>query len=416
MLAGRLGALEERPFRLLWLGQTFSSLGDNFVPVAAAFAVVTTLDGTPAQLAAVFTASMLARIVFVLVGGVWADRLPRRAVMLATDLVRCTSQGFLAFVLLTGRAEIWHVVVAAGVAGAAAAFFSPAASGLVPETISAVRLQQANALIGLTRHLTGIVGLALSGLLVAGLGPGWAFAVDSASFAASAAFLAALRVETAPHAARRRFVTELAEGWREVASRTWVWAALACYSLANVAIAVYFVLGPFVVEEELGGARDWAIALVGGSVGGVLGGVLAIRIHPRFPLRWAFPALLFCAVQLLALVGPLPVPGLFVAGALGTAGIVISNALWATVLQERIPRAALSRVTAYDWLVSWICMPIGYTLTGPLSDAVGVDTTLVLAAGVCALAIAGVLVVPAVRSLEQLDVERAGAPTAAAPV
>jgi MFS family permease len=414
--AGRLGALEERPFRLLWLGHTFSGLGDNFVPVAVAFAVVTTLDGSAGDLGIVLSSAMLARIVFVLVGGVWADRLPRRAVMIATDLVRCASQGFLAFVLLTGRAELWHLIVCAGVAGGAAAFFNPAATGLVPETISAARLQQANALLGLTRHLTGIGGLALSGVLVAAVGPGWGFAVDSASFAASALCLAALRLPRAVRPARRRFVTELAEGWDEVRSRTWVWTALACFSLANVAVATYFVLGPFIVEEELGGAGDWAFALAGGAVGGVLGGVLAIRFHPRFPLRWAFPPILFCSLQLLALVPPVPAPGLFVAGALATGGIVVSNALWATVLQERIPRAALSRVTAYDWLVSWTFMPVGFTLAAPLADAVGVDTTLLLAAGLCALASAGILLVGDVRNLERVEAEPSAGATAAAPV
>jgi MFS family permease len=398
-MAGRLGALEERRFRLLFVGQTLSSLGDNFVPVASAFAVLGTLDGSAADFGAVLTASALARVLFVLVGGVWADRLPRRAVMLTTDVVRFASQGFVAADLLTGNAEIWHLVVASAVAGAAAAFFGPAANGVVPETISPERLQQANALIGITRSATAIVGLALGGVVVVAAGPGWAFAVDAASFALSGLFLVRLRLPHASRPARQRFARDLVEGWHEVRARTWVWAPLLCFSVSNVAVATFFVLGPVVVERDLGGAGDWTIALVGGGVGGVLGGILALRLRPRHPLRWAFPPILFCALQLLALVPPVPAAGLFVAGALSAGGITVSNALWNTVLQERIPRHALSRVFAYDLLVSYVWMPVGFTLAGPLADAVGTDTTLAAVAGLCAVANLAVLLVPAVRDL-----------------
>jgi MFS family permease len=404
-MVGRLGALEERPFRLLWTGQTLSALGDNFIPVASAFAVLSTLDGSAADFGAVLTASALARVLFILVGGVWADRLPRRAVMLVTDLVRFATQTFGAADLLSGTAEIWHLVVASGIAGAAGAFFAPAANGVVPETISAARLQQANALIGITRSATAIVGLALSGVVVVAAGPGWAFAIDAATFALSGLCLVRLQLPRGSRPARRRFAAELVDGWREVRERTWVWTALLCFSVSNIAVATYFVLGPFVVEQDLGGARDWTIALVGGGVGGVLGGVVAIRFTPRHPLRWAFPPILFCALQLLALVPPVPAAGLFVAGALSAAGITVSNALWNTVLQERIPRHALSRVFAYDLLVSFVFMPVGYALAGPLADAVGTDTTLSVVAAVCALANVAMLLVPSVRNLQRIGPE-----------
>jgi MFS family permease len=401
--AGRLGALEERPFRLLWLGQTLSALGDAFIPVALAFAVLTELDGSAADLGLVLASFTLAQVVLMLAGGVWADRLPRRAVMIGADVVRAGLNAFLAVVLIAGTAELWHLVAGAGLSGAATAFFNPASTGLIPETVSAARLQEANALMRLSRGTIQILGPGVSGLLVAGFGPGWGFALDSASFVASVAFLAAMPLSAATRRARQPFLRELAEGWQEVRSRTWVWAALVCFSLSNIAVASYFVLGPLVVHEELGGAADWGIALTGGSIGAVLGGIVAIRFKPRFPLRWAFPPILFCALQLLALVRPLPVVGLAVAAALAVLGIEVANVLWYTVLQERIPRHALSRVTSYDWMVSLVFMPVGYTVAGPLAESIGVDATLSLAAGLCAAASLGMLAIPSVRNLPRIE-------------
>jgi MFS family permease len=402
--SGRLGALEERPFRLLWMGQTLSAIGDAFVPVALAFAVLGELHGSASDLGLVLASSILGQVLLMLAGGVWADRLPRRAVMIGADIVRASLNGFVAVVLITGHGELWQLVAVAALSGAATAFFNPASTGLIPETISPARLQQANALIGLSRGTTRIFAPAVSGLLVAGFGAGWAFALNSVSFIASVASLAALPLAAAARRAREPFLRELAEGWHEVRSRTWVWTALVCFSLSNFSVAAYFVLGPLVVNEDLGGAADWGVVLSGGAVGTVLGGIVAIRLRPRFPLRWAFAPILFCALQLVTLVPPLPVVGLAVAAALAVAGIELSNALWNTVLQERIPRRALSRVSAYDYMVSFVFIPVGYAVAGPLADAIGVDTTLILTAVLSAAANLAMLLIPSVRNLPRAGI------------
>src|SRR4029453_8557241 len=154
MRGGELfGALRERRFRLLWIGQTTSTLGDGLVPVALAFAVIQTLDGSPTDLGIVLAAQPLPLVAFVLAGGVWADRLPRQMVMLVSDGVRGVVQATLAILLLTGNAEVWQLAVGMAIYGTAQAFFQPAATGLVPATISPARLQQANALLGLSRSL-----------------------------------------------------------------------------------------------------------------------------------------------------------------------------------------------------------------------------------------------------------------------
>src|SRR5688500_11985694 len=160
----RLGALQEPRFRLLWTAQSFSSIGDSMVLVAVPFAALQ-IGGSPTAVGLVFAANIVPRIALMLVGGVWADRLPRQHVMIAADLVRGFGQAAGAFVLLTGVAELWQLALIAAVHGSGAAFFLPASTGLVPETVSAGRLQQANALVGLSRNVFAVAGPALAGLL-----------------------------------------------------------------------------------------------------------------------------------------------------------------------------------------------------------------------------------------------------------
>ena len=212
-----LGPLGERRFFLLFAGRTISMLGSTIAPVALAFAVVD-LTGSPSDLGLVLAASFVPQILFLVVGGVWADRVPRHVVMVSADLVGAAAQGTLAVLLLTGTAQVWHIVCVACVRGVAAAFFMPASTGVVPQTVSPGQLQQANAILGFSRNTTAILGAAGGGLLVAGLGPGLALAVDAATYVVGACFLAFLRLPPLP-AARRHFAQELREGWAEFRGR-----------------------------------------------------------------------------------------------------------------------------------------------------------------------------------------------------
>ena len=217
-LRHNLGALEERNFRLLWLGQTGSTVGDGLTFVAIAFAVLG-IGGSATDIGIVFAAYSLPNVVFLLAGGVWADRLPRNLVMLSSDAVRAAVQAWLAFLLFTGSAEVWHIIVVAAIHGTAAAFFVPASTGLIPQTVSAGRLQDANALMAISRGAAFVIGPAVSGLLIALSGPGLVFAIDAATYVLSMATLALLRIRRAVStAARASFLSELAHGWREVPS------------------------------------------------------------------------------------------------------------------------------------------------------------------------------------------------------
>jgi predicted MFS family arabinose efflux permease len=375
-----VAALGERRFRLLFAGRAVSDLGDKLVPVALAFAVLE-LDSSASALGLVFAARMIPLVVLVLVGGVWADRLPRNFVMLTADGVRAATQALVAVLLITGRAEVWHLMVLMAAYGAAQAFFDPASTGLVPQTVSRARLQQANGILQLSRSTANVVGPALSGVLVATVGPGWAFAADSATFVVSAAFLAALRVEHETREARTRFVADLIEGWREFSSRTWVWVSVAHFAFFHLLVlAPFWVLTPIVADEELGGAGAYATILTAMGIGAILGGVVALRVEPRRPLATAFALILLEVPVYLALAAAAPVAAIAALAFVGAIAFNFANTLWNTVLQTNIPAHALSRVSSYDWLGSLVFLPAGYMLAGPASDAFGVSETLVFAA------------------------------------
>jgi len=399
LAAPRLGVLEGREFRLLWFGQATSALGSSLVPVALAFAVLD-LTGSASALGLVLATAFAARVVFLLLGGVVADRWPRQRVMLGADLLRATSQGLVALLLITGHADLGELIVLFAVFGAGDAFFSPASTGLVPETVRAERLQEANALMSLSRSVAFVVGPTISGLLVAGIEPGWVFVIDAGTFAVSGISLGLLSLPPRVHGARRtRLFAELRGGWAAVRSRAWVWMTILRFSISNLAIAPVFVLGPLVAEESLGGATAWGLIGSAGGIGALLGDAAALRLCPRRPLMVGGLAVALLALEPALLARPFPTGPIAVAAALGFGAMSFSNALWFTVLQQRIPRDALSRVSSYDWLGSIALQPAGVALAGPLAFAIGVPATLLGSAAIQASACIALSLTPSVRRL-----------------
>jgi MFS family permease len=396
---GRLGVLAERDFRLFFIGYSTSLAGSAMVPVALAFAVLQAGRG-PADVGYVLAAQTLPLVVLLLVGGVVADRLSRRTVMIASDLARCASEALLAVLLLTGSPPLWLLMVLAGVLGAGQAFFAPALTGLIPLVTSPERLQQANALKGVATSAGQIAGPAVAGLIVAAGGAGWAIAVDAATYAVSALCLARLHLPAHVPPPAERVISQLRTGWREFRSRTWLWLVVGQFSLFHLLVYAPFVVLGAVIEAGLpGGAAAWGIILTAQGAGSVLGGIAVMSARPKRPLvigtlgTFAFAG----PVALLALRAP--AGWIAAAAAVSGAGLAVFGALWDTAMQRNIPAAVLSRVSAYDWLGSVALVPLGLALAGPLASAFGITAVLWLAAGWNVLGSALVLAVPSVRRL-----------------
>ena len=372
----RLGALQERDFRLFFFGQTASLLGDGMVPVALSFAVLD-LTGSVTDLGLVLAARSIPMIAFLLVGGVFADRLPRRTVMIGADLLRFGSQGLVAALLISGHAQVWQIIVLQAVNGGATAFFNPALTGLTPAIVSRERLQQANVLRGMSMGLGGIAGPALAGILVETVGSGWALAVDSLSFVVSAFFLAQLHLPAHVRLPAQSFLRDLHDGWKEVRSRTWLWMGVLAASIGNMMVAPFFILWADISRTSLGGAGAWALIVAAFSAGSFAGGLAALKARPRRPFFFSFLCFLPFGTPMLLLALGTPAIGIALGAVVSGAGVTIGNAVWETTLQQQIDPQALSRVTAYDWFGSLAFQPLGNALTGPVSLAIGADPTLI---------------------------------------
>src|SRR5437763_2520598 len=396
-----LGSLRERDFRLLFLGQAISWLGTGMVPLALAFAVLDVTHSV-SDLGFVSAARALPLVVFLLAGGVFADRLPRRAVMIGADLVRLASQGLLAGLLVAGVARLWEIVALVTVGGAATAFFNPAVTGLSLQTVSAERLQEANALRSASASLGTVLGPSVAGVLVSTVGPGYALAVDAATYGASAWFLVQLRLPPGERFPAQAFVHELAEGWREFKSRAWLlWSDLHARLANALVLAPYAVLGPVVAKRSLGGPGAWAAISASFGVGSVLGGAVALRYKPRRPLLVGL-ALTIVDTPLLGLLAlRANVVAIAAAAFAGGVSLIFLNTLWETTIQEQVPARLVSRITAYDLLASTIAYPLGLALAGVLAAPVlGVSGLLWPGAATAAGLTAFIFCVPRVRALE----------------
>src|SRR5512133_1216857 len=405
-----VGALAERNFRLLFASSTISGLGDGISVVALVFAVLQVSDSAIA-LGLVLAARQIADAAIVLAAGVWADRLPRHLVLIAVAVVQGIVQAITGAAVLTGAATIPMLVGLQAIYGLAEGFYLPASTGLIPATISPGRLQQANALLGLSRNATRIVGPAIGGAIVAAGSPGTALLIDAASFAAGALLLLPLKLPSrAAVVEAKSFVGDLRQGWDEFRRQTWIWTTIVFFGIGNFAFASYFVLGPIVTKRDLGGAPAWAALTAAFSVGALVGGVLAMRIRPKKPLAASCMAAWVFLLQPLGMGLGLPLSVLIAFSVLSGCGLAIHIALWFTVFQQNVPEESLSRVSSYDSFGSFVLLPLGAALAGPVAAVIGVQETLIGAACVIAITQAIVFAQPSVHAIRRREEPSPGIP------
>ncbi|GAA3963229.1 MFS transporter [Actinoplanes auranticolor] len=417
-----LAPLRHAPFRFLLAGRTISSFGNAVAPVALAFAVLD-LTGSASDLGLVVGARMSVNVLFLLFGGALADRMPKHHLMVGASIAAAVTQAAVAVLVLSGTATIPWLVVLSAVNGMVSALALPASSSIVPQLIPADVRQQANALNRLFFNGAYIAGAPLGGILVASVGPGWGIAVDAAAFALSAVAFALLRIPAlaeaapadaapgrdggagpqpalaGPAPARSSIVADLRGGWTEFRSRTWLWVVVAGFSVINACLSGGMsVLGPVVADDTVG-RRAWGFVLAAQTVGMVLGAVVAMRINVVRLLLFGVVCTAFEVLPMLTL-GIAPHLGLLLAAAfLAGLGIEQLAVAWETTMQEYVPADKLARVYSYDMVGSFVAIPVGQVLAGPIAQVVGVQPTLVGAAALIGLAVAGMLASRDVRNL-----------------
>lgn len=377
-MSSYLRVLRHRDFRFLFLGQSASAVGDQVVIVALAL-YITQRTGSPTDLGLVLAAQSLPLIGLVLFGGVWADRLARHRIMTVADYIRALLHGVLAALIVLGGASVAEMIVIEALFGAARAFFQPAYSGLLPQTIPDGLVQDARALSATTENVAILVGPALGALLVIGVGAGAAFALDAATFLLSAELLRHIRPRSRGEVpeARASVISDLRAGWHEVRSRTWVWATIAAFTGAVLcAYAQWYALAPLLARRLYGSAGVFGLLESVAGGGAVLGALVGIRWRPRRPMLVGLLLTLLWPIQSLAFAAAAPL-GVVVALGFGAGlGFTLFEVWWATALVRHIPPQALSRVSAYDWMGSLALLPLGFAIAGPLASAWGARTVL----------------------------------------
>jgi MFS family permease len=408
---------EERQYRLLFLGQALSIVGDRVTQIVLPFAVLS-IGGSVTDVGIVAASGTVPFIVLGLIGGVIADRVERKRILIASDLVRLLVQLTAGLLLVSGHAQVWHLAALTALFGAADSFFSPAFSGLLPLTIAQPHhIQPANALRGMTFSTGSLVGPALGAALVATVGEGGALLADAGTFAVSVACLLLLRPRTVQRGDPEPFGADLRGGWTEVRARRWVWTFLLAMLVYHVIVLPsIFVLGPVLMRDEYSGATSWAIVTAAFGAGSIVADVLLLRWHPKYALRAGAAALVLASCQAVIIGSGLSVVLIACVEFFAAIGVSAFFTLWETSLQEHIPEGKLSRVSSYDYAASAGMMPIGMLLAPPVADAIGIHLTLTLMS-VCGIAAALLcLSVRAVRDLPRgAAVRGTAAPAPAAP-
>jgi len=396
-----LDVLHERSFARYLAATTVSTLGSGMATIALAFAV---LDfGGATDLGIVLLAREIPIVVFLLLGGVYADRMPRRVILIGCDLTKGTAQAVTAALLFTGSASVWNVALLQGVFGVAGAFSRPATTGIMKEAVSEERLQEGNALLSLSRSILSIAAPALGALIVAAGSAAWAIAADSVSFFLSATLIASMHLAPTVRAASSSILGDLHDGWREFVDRSWVVAMVISFGLFQLTyFPALLVLGPVVAKEDLGGAGPWGVILAVESAGAVVGGLFALRVKFARPLVACQLLVLPAGVLLLTLAPPLPVVFIAATAFVTGVGFAFGDTLWMSTLPRNVPEHALSRISSFDWLGSVALNPLGYLLIGPIAAAVGTEETLVVAGLLNMATCVAVVLVPSVRGLRRV--------------
>jgi MFS family permease len=404
--SGRLAVLREANFARFLLGYATSLLGTSMASVAVAFAVLDS-GGTATGLGYVMAAGIVPQVLFMLGGGVIADRFGRRPVMLTADAVRCAAQALLAADMLASRPHLWAFAVFAALRGAGDAFFTPALGGLAPEVAPTAELVSANALLGAARSAAAVAGPALAGVLIATASPAVVIALDAASYAASGLALARLRLADRPPGAGQSLLADLRDGWAEFRGRGWLVITTVQFTLFNLLTwGPFLVLGPVLCRAYLGGARAWGLVLACYGGGAVLGGLLALGRRPRRPVAAATVATFGYAAPCALLALHLPVLGV-AAGALAAGiGSAIGGAFGAAAEQQQLPSGALARVSAIQTVSAFALGPLAFAVAGPVAAVLGARAVLGFGAVWSALSTAVVLALPSVRAVRGAPAEQ----------
>jgi MFS family permease len=375
-----LAPLREANFRYYWLARLIDRSGTTMAGVALAFAVLHVSDSAGA-LGTVLAAHSIPMVVFLLAGGVLADRFGRTLVIQATNVISGLSQLAIAGLVITGTAEIWYLAVLTAINGTATAARMPALAGVLPQLVPRHQFKAANLVVAVPENALMVLGPAVSGVLVVVVGPGWALAVDGTTYLLAALILTRVRIpRPAEGHASKGVVADLREGWTYFRGTTWLWVVVASFSLLNaISSGAFNTLGPVLATQTDIGEAGWGLIRSGQAVGFLVCSLILIRISFHRPLRWGMIAIALQGIPLLVLGFEPVLVAAMVAAFVAGLGSQVFGLGWDLAMQEHIPDEMLSRAYSYDMLGSFVAIPLGQLAFGPIGLAFGIPPVMIVA-------------------------------------
>lgn len=398
-----------KPFRRLFLARVISNFGNGLAPVAVAFGVLGLDGATATDLSKVQAALMLPLVVFMLAGGIVADRFPRALIIGASDILLSLVVITSGILFLLDQQSVNKLILISFISGTLNALWWPAFMGLTPEIVDEENLQSANSVIAFGANSMNIFGIVAGGALVAAIGPGLAIVGDGLTFLVAGILVLQLRKYGSKREVTEHSPTafdDLIHGWKEFSSRSWVVAVVLGYTIIAMTFeAVFAVLGPYNAKLNLDGARPWSWILAALSLGMALGVVVAMKIRPKHPLIVGMTAQFAMVAFIVSMGLTTNIWVIMAIGFLCGIGMDLFMILWQTSIQTHIPRESLSRVASYDAFGSLALAPVGLVLAGPAAERFGVEQTMIALGSLTALTVLIVLAVPGVRKLEAKEPE-----------
>jgi len=400
--AGALATLREPNFRFYFLSRVVNGAGSTMAGIALAFAVLEVTD-SPTALGVVLAAESIPLVLFLLLGGVIADRFGRTLVIQVCNVLAGLTQLAVAGLVISGAAQLWQLVLLSALNGTAMAISFPALASVLPQLVPREQLQPANVLMSMQRGTLNVVGPTVGGILVVTVGAGWAVAVDGVTYLAAAALLTLVRIPPPPRSEQASMVEELREGWRYFRSTTWLWVIVAAFGVLNALHSAFNTLGPVLAVHSSIGEAGWGLVLSSGAVGLLVTTVVMLRVPLRRPLLWGMLGCTLYGVPMAVLgLHPHVVTGMVVVF-VGGAGIEVFSLGWSLAMQEHVPDDMLSRAYSYDALGSFVAIPVGQLAVGPLGSAFGVRETLLVCGAVYVVVCLATLGSRSVRDLQRAE-------------
>lgn len=387
-------------FSMLAAARFVSNVGNGMSPIALAYGVLS-IDGADASdLSLVMAARYFPLIIFMLFGGVFADRFQRNRIVGGSDVIGSLVASVSAISLIGGVGKVWILVAMGAIFGVLNALWWPAMSGILPELLPKERLQEGNAVIGLMSNIGYITGTLTGGILVAAFNPGWGLLVDAFTFFIAGLIVWNIKLPSKSRIESPGLIHDLRVGWREFASRSWVVTMVLCFAFINTSFeSMLQVLGPLNFSDPDSGPRYWSLNLAGMTTGMMIGGFIVLKMKFKRPLFISMILIAISVVWDFSLALQLPLALCVISAIFSGLTIEFFMVTWNTSLQTHIPESSYSRVNAYDALGSYGIAPIGVVIAGPLANHFGVSTMLFATGILTFIAASASLTVKSVREL-----------------